>query len=676
MSRARPPVNNAYTPRGPFPPPSESSAILRWRSLVASELRPLGWLREQLAEDFRHGLPGHLDEINSDVTHATFASQKLDVRTDGRPSWWPGEQEGYWYEGYVHAAFLLDDPDGKRRATAYVEAVLRQQAPDGYLGLYAPKARMLPTDDTRFGDFGGELHTQARVFLVLLAFHEYTGRADVLAAVERAARLSMATYHQGIFGRTGANTPIAGGNSHGISFIDPLMQLHRITGDEAYARFLETIYASYQIDKPRDQDLSPTVLDDPGAVFVGHGVHTAESFHLLHALARLGVPGASSRARTAMTKLARHLTPGGALVSDELISGTLGSGHSLYENCAQAELLRSLIWIAQYDGSVEAADRAARLFFNAVQGGRLHPLAALQYLSRDDRLDIPSDSRKDTHTITGSVSHFQMSSIVRPTCCTASAGRHLPYFLGGTWMKQADGHALAAMIFAPTRITTTLNSVEVTIAENTAYPFSDQVEFVINPATPVAFTLCLAWPREGRLQVDEAPSGRVFRRDGFLCLERIWEPGDRVLVKIDLPVQCEATASGGARYYRRGQLVFGLPFATRTVPICENPRWTDQRASGFFEYDIRVTDRRPWASRIDPRQILVPVALEGDALHPWNRPPVGLRGSLVDAENKPVEVTLVPQGSALSRRVTFLESSQSAAEAAVEDGRPGQTIGL
>jgi hypothetical protein len=325
----------------------------------------------------------------------------------------------------------------------------------------------------------------------------------------------MQTYRNGAFGIAGARTAKAGGNSHAVTFADPMMQLYRLTGDEVYLKFAVGIYESYNREPPRDHDLARMVLDNPGTAFVGHGAHTAEAFHLPFAVALLGNLDAERRAQSALSKLAQHTTPGGALVSDELIEGRLGNGFQCYEYCTQAELIKSLSWIAQYRGSGEAAESAARLFFNAVQGARLHPLAALQYLSCDDRLDLPTNAKKDASTIKDDGSHFQMSSIIRPTCCPASSGRPLPYFLSSTWMRRPDGTALALMNFAPTNVTTMIAGVPVRIVEETSFPFGDRISLSISPEQPLALDLAVRLPPEGgaRLRVWPGPNAPAWAKD-------------------------------------------------------------------------------------------------------------------------------------------------------------------
>lgn len=651
----------------PWMAPAEAGVPSRfaWEILPARDIHPEGWLKTMWREDFADGLPGRLDVINRDVAQELFAAQSSNiVGPAGNPTWWPGEQEGYWHEAYIHAAFQVGDAEAIRRATDYVERVLRSQGPDGYLGIYAPDSRLLPPDDPRYGATGGELHSEAHLFLALIAFYEHTGREDVLAAVEKAARLTMNHYPDGAFATTAGRTLKAGGNSHSVTFNDPMMQLYRITGDERYLKFVALSYASYTAHPPRDHDFLPTLLEDPAARFEGHGAHTAESFHWVSALTVAGVSGAEECAAEAMEKLGRHLTPGGAMISDEFVAGRLGNGHDLYEYCTQAELIKSLTWIAEYQSDTEAAERAARLFFNASMGARIHPLGGLQYLSRDDRLDIPAVTDGKGPKNKGEKKHFQISSIIRPTCCPASSGRPVHYFLSGAWMKRPADDALALMNLMPCVLQTEVAGTKLTIDEQTMYPFSDTVRLGFKVAKPVKLSIAVRLPTEGTLAVAELAGLREETRAGFLWLTKEWRTGDVVEIALQLPVVLEKTQDGAAYYYRRGELVYALPFRSELSRVAENKDWRTGKPAGLYEYAVKVQDPSAWGSRIDPREKFEAVKLSGDDEHPWTAPVVGLRGHLIDAAGKPFEVTLVPEAASISRRVTFLDVSRTADEAA------------
>ena len=647
-----------------------------WKMLQSNEICIHGWLKEQAIQDLQEGLPGLLNLINKDVSSDVFAHQSAELKQVGSSSWGSGEQEGYWHEGLVNLAFLANDKAAIQRATDWVESILKSQGPDGYIGIYSQNARLQPVNDPMYGENGAELHTQAHGFLALIAFYEHTGRADVLDAVEHAARLSMRTYSQGVFGTTGDLTPKRGGNSHIMTFADPMIQLYRLTGNEDYIRFVAEMYDDYNTHSPRDKDYIIKNLDDSNYLFEGHGAHTAESFHIVQAAALIEGAKMKNLPQIATEKLLRHLTPGGALVSGEMIDGNLGNGNMLYEHCTQNELMKSFAFITQYTGDLQMAERVAHLFYNGVQGAILHPLKALQYLSRDDRMDIPTNPVKKASNIRNEGSHFQMSSIIRPTCCTASAGRALPYFLASSWMKSPDGEKIALMNFAPCEISTKISNVMVNMIEETEYPFSDKVVITIKPDKQVSFELSIRLPLEGELNVLSASGAKITKRDRMLVLSKNWQKNDRIELMLNMPVICETTQDGKAKYYRRGSLVFGLPFKSEVKAVTENPRITDQKPSGLYEWDIRVPDKSDWGYRIDTKAKFEPIHLDGDKNHPWQKPTLGINGTMLDQNGKSVLVTLLPEGSSLSRRVTFLDETGSAEEAAKLPGGSKIDIGF
>ena len=91
-----------------------------WKMLQSNEVSISGWLKEQAIQDLQEGLPGLLNLINKDVSSEVFAHHSAELKQVGSPSWWPGEQEGYWHEGMVNLAFLANDKAAIKRSTDWV----------------------------------------------------------------------------------------------------------------------------------------------------------------------------------------------------------------------------------------------------------------------------------------------------------------------------------------------------------------------------------------------------------------------------------------------------------------------------------------------------------------------------------------------------------------------------
>src|ERR1700722_5257370 len=103
---------------------------LAYRPLRLGEVRPAGWLRNQLLIQ-ASGLSGHLDEFWADGEDSAWIG--------GKSEGWGGGP--YWLDGVVPLGVLLGDDRLKEKATKWVDYILAHQREDGWLGpVRNPKA--------------------------------------------------------------------------------------------------------------------------------------------------------------------------------------------------------------------------------------------------------------------------------------------------------------------------------------------------------------------------------------------------------------------------------------------------------------------------------------------------------------------------------------------------------
>jgi len=104
----------------------------------------------------------------------------------------------------------------------------------------------------------------------------------------------------------------------------------------------------------------------------------------------------------------------------------------------------------------------------------------------------------------------------------------------------------------------------------------------------------------------------------------------------------------GGIYLQRGPLVYALQFPHEFRALRQ------LGDTGFKNYAVHTVDNTGWDYSIDPE---IPFEIEripgGDLMHPWQNPPLRLKGKLIDSRGEPVPVSLVPLGSTVLRRVTF-----------------------
>ncbi|MCC7157104.1 MAG: glycoside hydrolase family 127 protein [Bryobacterales bacterium] len=651
-------------------PPLAWAAEDAFLPLRLGEIQPEGWLRAQLARDVATGYLGHLDallrdpkskrlilapENNDYVSRFNNRNVKLDAKGLAVPEppqrWWDGEMIGDWHDGLIRTAFLTGDKRSRERADRFVAAILKSQDDDGYIGIYPKGFRF------RFSGPDGELWTQRCVMLPLLAYHEFTGRADVLRAVERAVQLTIRQFDgHNYFDNAGQ---IGGGVSHGLMFVDVLEWLHRITGRQEYGLAAVRFYDDYSAAKNvKNADAQMPKLLDPKAPLGGHGPDIMGFLRIpLYSYYVTGKPSYRQAWENSMVKTVRGLGVGGSPLSGqgEEIKTAGQTPDMPYEFCSTFYLLHSLTWAVRKTGEPRHGDLLERTLFNAAQGARSPDGKTLTYYSADERLWVRQKPPEGTPNF-----RYIYSAATYPSCCHNSGARAYPYAVAAMWMRSrgADGDGLAAAVYGPSRVETKVKGVTVAVDEKTRYPFGYEIEFVVRPERAVEFPLRLrvpAWSGEPAVEAKGASVKRDAR--GFLTLTKMWKAGDKVVLKLKPSVQ-GMPAAAGKTAVTYGPLVFSLPVAEKAEITQRFPEAEAAGVAGFFGYQYDAADlaaaRRPLKLAAKPGFGFSAAEERGaDASYPWDRAALRLRGGLLGAGGKPEKVELLPMGATLLRRTCF-----------------------
>ena len=603
--------------------------------LPLGSVRPLGWLRAQMRQDLDEGFAGRLDELSPHVAQDLFAN-RLQAAT-GQTSWWDAESRGNWLWGYAMLAHLCEVSTHRDRVDGLVRALRSTQDSDGYVGIHASPARY-PSGEAE----NGELWAQSRALLVLLAHHELTGDPESLQAARRAADLTLQHYGPGRphFGRLSTALDRTG-LTHGLCYVDAMQSLHELTGDDRYREFAHWLlqdFDAWQAPFPND-DLCAANLDDPERSLRGHAVHTVEH---LRALCFGGADAA--RMDAALRKVRLSTTPSGAVIGDESLHG-MPRADAAYEYCTLTELLFSLGRLAQRLADPGLGDWMEKLAFNAAQGARQADGRALSYLCSDTRLDALA-SRPDSYSLlSGRHGRFKLS----PThddvacCCNPNATRLLPHYVAAMWFAQSGSPGLVAMSYGPSELQTVVAGCNVTVRQDTAYPFEDEIRFEVKVAAPLRMALWLRVPAWAAAVELGGVTGK--EQDRWLVIERHWQHDLEFTLRIHCPVRVEPYAGGGVAVLR-GPLQFVQPIRhrTRTLRPLAVESWHDEEllplditdvAAAIPLLDASVTDLG-FETRYEPMP---------ESGTPWDREAM----RLVTAGLK-----LVPMGCAPLRRAMFL----------------------
>jgi len=619
--------------------------VYKYAILEAGEIKPKGWIREQLHRDLTDGYIGQFDQVHHTVTHNLFVKQNRRSEKQFKivKEWWSGEHEGYWKDAVIRMAFLTGNEEYIKQAKKWIDDIIENAGEDGYIGIYENCDE--PTCRFNHKKGNGELWATSRILMAILAYYEYTGEHKALSAAEKAAKLIIHEYQdKNYFSKTSKG----GGVSHGIGFFENLEWLYRITGDDIYLQAAIKLYTDFNEGKVRDDDLKLQRLLDTTRYFKKHGAHVAEGIFVPHFIAAIkNNPKYNQAAEISVKKLNYHLTPGGAMRCDEWVKGRKGTADERYEYCGIAEMISPLNKMIAFNGDFKLADKIETMTFNAGQGSRFPVLKGLSYLTSDNRIKI--NHTEIGHRETYDASHRAAS------CCVLNGGRLMPYYIEGMWMKDIKNNGLVATLYGPCQVNTTINDIDVHIDEKTNYPFSGKIEFTINPEKATEFPLILRKPHGCTdIDISTIKGADIRNEENHVVITKKWGKNDKFIVHFKFETQkirqpSSKTVKGGGYYVKRGPLVFALPFDYQLDTTKE------YHNSGFYRYKIKAKDKKGWKYKITPDTDFNWESEIGNELakHPWDEPVVKLKGTLINRKGEKVPVELVPEGNTIFRKVTF-----------------------
>ncbi len=619
--------------------------------LKAGEIKPKGWIKEQLEKDLTEGYIGQFDKVHPTVNQNVFKKQdRLSRRKFTlRKEWWSGEHEGYWKDAVIRMAFLTDNEQFKQKVEKWIDELITHAGKDGYIGIY----KDCDKPDCRFNHVrgNGELWTTSRILMALLAYHEFTGDKKALEASEKAANLIMDNYAGENYFHEKSR---GGGISHGIGFFENLEWLYRLTGKEEYLLFAVKLYKDFNVGRIRDDDLKTKKLLNEDELFEKHGAHIAEGLFVPEFIAAIDKEQSLQKAADlAIVKLLKHLTPGGAMRCDEWIKGLEGTADERYEYCGIAEMISPMNKIISFTNNLHLADRLETMTFNAAQGARFPVLKALSYLTSDNRLRI--NHREIAKRETYDAAHLAA------VCCVLNGGRLMPYFVEGMWMKDIENDGLLALLFGPNELNTTIRNTTVQVIEETEYPFSDKIIFTVNPESKIEFPFTIRIPHDCKNNTLQLPKGaKITEDEEKIIINNTWEKGDQIIITFDFEIKkieqpSSKTVKNEGIYLKRGPLVFALPFEHQTKTVRE------YRNSGFYRYKITAKDTSGWNMKMDKNANteFIPAKVSGFHLDkPSEKPGAKIKVSLTNKKGEKDDVLLVPLGNTILRRVTFPVSNK------------------
>ncbi len=573
----------------------------KYEELPIVSISPEGWIRCYL-EKQRDGLTGHLEAGGHPFNTRGWAARRT-MHVDGG-AWWPYEQTGYWIDGMIRCGHLLGDEFLLARARESTNYVLRHADRDGYLGpQFLKKEVDIPRAKLRWA--------HAVFFRAMMADYSATGDRKIPLALTKHYLGDKYTYSDE---RDAVN-------------IEPMCWVYSVTGDRRLLKRAERAYELMNARYPNEDWSVKTMLSSRRGS--EHGVTYLE-------ICKLGVilylAGGNRKyldaGVNAFRKLDKyHMLIDGVPSSNEFLSGR--DPMDSHETCDIADYTWSAGYLLLATGDATWADKIERACFNAAPGAVKSDFKALQYFSCPNQIVATGTSNHNPFIRGSKAMSFRLHH--GAMCCPGEVNRIMPNYAARMWLSDGAG-GLTAALYGPSRITAKVGAGrgrEVTIVEETSYPFSDRIDFDIRTDRPVKFPLSLripAWCRGAKVLLNGKPLKIRTKPGSFVKIGRTFNRNDRITLVLPMKLKLSRWPGGGVGI-ERGPLVYSLGIAedwrvdkadkdsTKDMPAWDlfpASEWNYALAldAGTLDRDVEVIHREyspdPWSLEAAPIVLRVP----------------------------------------------------------------------
>lgn len=654
------------TPRKPLYQSNRPPLYGKLCKLPTGSIRPEGWLRNQL-ELMVHGLAGRLPEVS---TYCRFQGSAWASPTGEGRAWW--EELPCWLRGFTALAYVLKDQRLEADARRWIDAVLSSQREDGYFG---PRINLAANyAEARYLDHPSpDLWPNMMMLYALRTYYEATGDARVLRF--------MSNYF-----RWQSNLPLpeflAGRWSQwrGGENLESIYWLYDRTGE---SWLLELARVNHE----RTQDWISCIPRWHGVGLALGFREPAQFFRLAQDVRYLD----AARRNYLEIYNSYGQVPGGLYGADEFARPGFTGPRQGTETCSMVEMMHSLELMVRLTGESVWADRCENIAFNSLPAALSADMKAVHYLTAPNQVQL--DRQNKSPLIRNSGEQFSYSPFGY-RCCLHNHGFGWSYFADNLWMATETG-GLAATLYAASRVTAKVaNGESAIITETTDYPFGDTVDLSVSLSAPAAFPLLLRipdWCESPRIMVNGNPLSLPAQARGWILLERTWNEGDRVQLKLPAKVRlAEWQSNRHCVSVSRGALTFSLRIGERWQRYGGTDEWPayEVYSSTPWNYGLllsslarpdsyRVVRKKLTGQPFRPEDVPLEIVTRAKRIDAWKMEANGIVGrvpvSPVASDASAEEVTLIPMGAARLRISAFPTVSD---DSSVKPWKEDQPLGV
>lgn len=541
--------------------------------LPLGEVKPAGWLKSQL-EAQAAGLTGNLDDFWPDLVES---------------AWRGGEGEGwesapYYLDGLVPLAYLLDDENLIGKSNIWIDKIITSSSDSGWYGPSKNKDRW----------------PLAVANKVLMQYYEATGDTNALNVLTR------------YFRYLNNATPDWPDNEwRGVRAMENAVTgywLYRQTGESWILETIESIqkhsfdWTTFYEKFPWD---SAATADKKIPLNWGADGLTA---HVVNNAMAIKYPGLwYQQSRNERFKKSvfsgiekydlNHGQAGGRFSGDEHLSGKSPDRGS--ELCSVVEYMFSLEELYEIFGDNSLADRLELLTYNALPGTTTPDMWSHQYDQQSNQV-LVSGAKRDWST-NGDYSNIY-GLMPNYSCCLANMHQGWPKFVESMWMATND-NGLALVTYGPSVVKAKVGKgKEVTITEETNYPFNGSVILTVKTNESVRFPIDIRIPgwADSATLVFKGKTIAVKGGTNFKIKEK-WKNGDRITLEIPMNIRIEKRYNNSLSILR-GPLYFALRIEKEYKSVKIN--YNNFEYKGSIDWEISPKSAWNYGLLIDKNNVM------------------------------------------------------------------------
>jgi hypothetical protein len=500
--------------------------------LPVGAVKPSGWLNKYILLQ-KEGLTGHLGEISAWLEKGNNAW----LGHGGNSGW---EEVPYWLKGYGEMAYILNDKAMIAETKRWIEGVFKTQTKDGYFGPVS----------LRNGK--RDLWPNMIMLWCLQSYYEYSKDVRVIDLMDNYFKWELSLPDDQFLEDYWEN-------SRGGDNLISVYWLYNITGKK------------YLLDLARKIHKNTANWEEKSILPNWHNVNIAQCFREPATYYMLSKDSFDLQATYNVHNLVRRIfgqVPGGMFGADE--NARMGSidPRQGTETCGFVEQMASDEQLLLMTGDPFWAEHCEDVAFNSYPAAVMPNFKALRYITAPNQ--VISDSKDHSPGIQNNGPFLSMNPF-SSRCCQHNHSQGWPYYIEHLIVATPD-NGLAALIYGPCTATAKVaGGTQVSISENTNYPFEESVSFTISLSKTVNFPLYLripSWTKGASVVINGQQVSSELVPGKYVCIERKWNNGDNVTLNVPMHLSERVwTINKNSRSINYGPLSFSLKIKEKYVKV-------------------------------------------------------------------------------------------------------------